>query len=85
MRKKSIIENVQAEILGNSVNYVLENFDKKNRKNILEIDTSNKSVKEVANLIKKLILNEEDRNNYFIGKIDWLEELNKKDLIFDYF
>jgi len=83
--EKSIIENVQAEILGNSVSYALENFGKKHRKKILEIDSSNKNIKEVASLMKKLIFNEKHRKNYYIGKIDWLEELNKKDLIFDYF
>jgi adenylate kinase len=70
-----IKENIQSEILGTCANYILEkeiNVPK------LEIDTTNKSVKETARLIIDLLKSQKDLNNFRIGKIDWLEKLNKE-------
>ncbi|MBD3338006.1 MAG: AAA family ATPase, partial [Candidatus Lokiarchaeota archaeon] len=72
-KEKKIIENVQAEILGNCVNYLIE----KNLKiPIYEIDTSNKDPRSISNIIVDLILRrKKNASKYIIGKIDWLKNV----------
>ncbi|GAH21084.1 unnamed protein product [marine sediment metagenome] len=79
---KKITENIQAEILGNCVNY----FIKKNvKKPLFEIDTTNLSIESVAKTIKNVITDKEDGKNYSIGKIDWLEKLYQEDRLKEFF
>ena len=79
---KKIQENLQAEILGNSVSYMIEtqgDFP------ILEIDTTLLSLKESTQLIHDLIIKNEDPEKYKIGRVDWLEELSKENKLEEYF
>ena len=79
---KKITENIQAEILGNCVNYFLK---KKIKKPLFEIDTTNLSIISVVKIIKDIITEKEEVNNYHIGKIDWLEKLDQEDRLKEFF
>ena len=79
---KKIIENIQAEILGNCVNFMIQ---KKIRIPILEIDTSYFSIDDLAQLIIELISNGKKLEEYFVGKIDWLEKLSVNDRLNQFF
>ena len=75
-KKDKILENVQAEILGNCANY----FIQKNLKiPIYEINTSILTIESVVDIIIKNIIKDENAENYLIGKIDWLEKLFQDD------
>ena len=80
--KEKIIENIQAEILGNCVNYFIQ-------KNIqipfFEIDTTGVSINAVANIIVDIVLGKNDGNEYNIGKIDWLGKLYQENRLNDFF
>jgi adenylate kinase len=78
-----IIENIQAEILGNCVNYFIQ---KKAKFPLFEINTENLNVNSVAKIIVDIVLGNKDGNQYEIGKIDWLEKLfqeNRLEKFFD--
>ncbi|MFX1337104.1 MAG: adenylate kinase family protein [Promethearchaeota archaeon] len=77
-----IIENIQAEILGNCVNY----FVQKNIKiPLFEISTDNLTIESVVDIIMKSIVKNQNVDNYVIGKIDWLEKLFREDRLNDFF
>ncbi|MFW9822852.1 MAG: adenylate kinase family protein [Candidatus Thorarchaeota archaeon] len=79
---KKITENVQSEILGNSVNYFIQ---KKLKNPIYEIDTSNLSVESVATIIFNIIYGRVNVEEYYLGKIDWLNKLYQEDRLVEYF
>jgi adenylate kinase len=79
---KKINENIQAEILGNCVNYVI---NKKVKKPLLEIDTTNLSIEIIAKKIRDILIDKEKGVNYSIGKIDWLEKLYQEDRLREFF
>ncbi len=81
-KNRKIMENVQSEILGNCVNYFIQ---KKVEVPILEIDTSNSTIYSIAKIIVKILKNKNNNEEYFYGKINWLEELNKKDRLMEFF
>lgn len=85
-KNNKITENVQAEILGNCVNYFLK---KKINYPFFEIDTSNKSVETVAETIIDIIKSNKNSSNYtqkyHVGHIDWLEKLFQENRLNDYF
>jgi len=81
-KHRKIIENIQAEILGNCANYMLQ---KKIKTPILEIDTSNLSIDNIAQIIIDLISNGNRLENYILGKIDWLENLSQNNRLKEYF
>ncbi|MFX0035054.1 MAG: adenylate kinase family protein [Candidatus Hermodarchaeota archaeon] len=80
--KEKVIENVQSEILGNCANFL---FQKSLDIPIYEIDTSKTSPTEISEKILKIINKTEIDEDLSLGKIDWLEELFKKDKIGDFF
>lgn len=79
---KKIMENVQAEILGNCVNYFLK---KKIISPLFEIDTSNLSVNDVAKIIMSIVIDNQNIEKYNIGSIDWLEKLFQEDRLKEFF
>jgi adenylate kinase len=79
---EKIIENVQAEILGNCTNYFIQ---KNINIPIFEIDTTNLKTESVADIIIHRITKNKKVENYLIGKIDWLEKLFKEDRLKDFF
>ena len=68
--KFKIQENLEAEILGVITSEALEK-----NKNIYEIDTTKKTIKQIINDINKIVNG--NTKNYKIGKIDWLEKYEK--------
>ncbi len=73
--KKKIEENVEAEILDVILSEAVEVHSKDN---VVEIDATNKSIDETADIIVELV--EDGFKNikkYKIGKIDWSEEILK--------
>jgi adenylate kinase len=81
-KKEKIIENVQSEILGSCGNYFL---NKRLKKPVLEVNTTGKSVENIAKIVVDLITERIDFNYYKIGKIDWLEKLNFENRLKEYF
>jgi adenylate kinase len=77
-----ITENVQSEILGNCVNYFVQ---KKTKKPIFEIDTSNLNIESVAKTLNDIIFEKIDVKNYYFGKIDWLAKLFEEDRLEEFF
>jgi len=77
-----ITENVQSEILGNCVNYLVQ---KKIKSPIYEIDTTNLNIESVAKTINDIIFAKIDVKNYYLGKIDWLEKLFQEDRLVGFF
>ena len=80
--RKKIMENVQAEILGNCVNYFLQ---KKINSTLFEIDTTKLSIESVAKIIIGIIAEKKDVDNYYVGKVDWLEKLFQEDRLQEFF
>jgi len=81
-RKEKIIENVQAEILGNCMNYLIE---KNLKRAIIEINTTNLKIESVANKIIDLIQYNKNIEQFTQIKIDWLEELFQENRLNDFF
>ena len=79
---KKITENVQTEILGNCVNYFIQ---KKIKKPLFEIDTTNLSIESVVKTINDILDEKKDMEMYLVGKIDWLEKLYQEDRLKDFF
>jgi len=74
-KKKKIKENVEAEILDI---ILCETVDNHPKKNIIEIDTTNMEISNVAALITEIIKNKfEHMKKHNIGNIDWSEEILK--------
>jgi len=67
-----IKENIQAEILDAAVIEAIER-----NKKTLEIDTSRRTPKQTAALIKKLLNNHHLQKTYIAGKVDWTEKYEK--------
>ena len=80
--KKKIIENIQAEILGNCANYLIQ---KQLKSPIYEIDTTNLTIDSVAIIIMDIIVNNINREKFLIGKIDWLEKLASENRLNEFF
>jgi adenylate kinase len=79
---EKIIENIQAEILGNSVNYFIQ---KQTNFPLFEIDTTKLSIDVIAEIIVDIVLGKKNGNEYFIGKIDWLEKLFQENRLEEFF
>jgi len=77
-----ITENVQSEILGNCVNYLVK---KKIKKPIYEIDTTNLNIESGAKTLNDIIFAKIDAKNYYLGKIDWLAKLFQEDRLVEFF
>lgn len=77
-----ITENLQSEILGNCANYLVQ---KKIKKPIFEIDTTNLNIESVAKTINDILFAKIEVENYNLGKIDWLEKLFQEDRLVGYF
>ena len=77
-----ITENVQSEILGNCVNYLIQ---KKIKSPIYEIDTTNLNIESVTKTINDIIFAKVDVKSYYLGKIDWLKKLFQEDRLVGYF
>ena len=60
-------------------------LQKKIKTPILEIDTSNLSINNIAQIIIDLISNGNRLENYILGKIDWLENLSQNNRLKEYF
>ncbi|MFX1365143.1 MAG: adenylate kinase family protein [Promethearchaeota archaeon] len=79
---KKITENIQAEILGNCVNYFIQ---KQINVPIFEIDTTNINIEEIVKIILEIVVEHKKGENYHIGKIDWLEKLFEEDRLKEFF
>jgi len=69
-------ENLDAE----TIDVILcETIDQHPQKNVFEIDTTNKTIQEVATIIINIVKkNFQPTKTYTIGQIDWLEEIFKE-------
>jgi adenylate kinase len=79
---KKIRENVQAEILGNCVNYFIE---KGIKLPLYEIDTTNKNIETIAKIILSVVVENENAENYRVGNVDWLEKLFEENRLSEFF
>jgi adenylate kinase len=81
-KEQKVKENIQSEILGNCVNYFIEN---KAQKPLYEIDTSKLSINQLRDEIIKIIYDKEYSKIYKLGQIDWLEMLFNSNQLMKYF
>ena len=79
---KKIIENIQAEILGNCVSHFVQ---KQLKLPLFEIDTTNLNIESVAKIIVDIIHGNKNGKNYYIGRIDWLEKLFQENRLEEFF
>ncbi|MFX1260395.1 MAG: adenylate kinase family protein [Promethearchaeota archaeon] len=80
--ERKIIENVQSEILGNCVNYFI---NKNINIPLLEIDTTSITIKSLVRIMIELITEEKNIDQYYIGRIDWLEDLFQQNRLNEFF
>jgi len=74
--QKKIQENVDAEILDI---ILCEATDNHLKRDLFEIDTTEKTVKEIVTIILKILKNNfKPTKTYSIGQIDWSEEILKE-------
>lgn len=74
-KKEKIKENIEAEILDI---ILCETMDSHHEKNVIEIDTTNMDISNVAGLIIEIIKNNfKQMKKHNIGNIDWSEEILK--------
>jgi adenylate kinase len=73
---KKIKENVDAE----TIDIILcETIEQHSKKNVFEIDTTNKTIQEIAKIIIDIVKkNFRPTKTYTIGQIDWSEEIFKE-------
>ncbi len=73
-------EKIQENIDAETIDIILcEAVERHQKKNIFEIDTTNKTINEVTTAIIKIIKNRyRPTKTYSIGLIDWSEEILKK-------
>jgi adenylate kinase len=81
-KEEKITENVQAEILGNCANYLIQ---KKMAIPLLEIDTTSLDVETVSRIILDIIQDNINIEKYYVGKIDWLEKLFQEGQLDEFF
>ena len=71
-KEKKIRENVEAEALDI---ILCEAAELHNKSKLFEINTTDKSSKEVAEIVDSIAHGRFNKNEYNIGKIDWSEEI----------
>ncbi len=81
-KAKKIRENIQAEILGNCVNYFIQ---KGIKSPLFEVDTTNKNIETITKIIIDIVVENKNAENYKVGNIDWLEKLFKEDRLSEFF
>ena len=81
-KEQKVKENVQSEILGNCVNFFIEN---EVQKPLYEIDTSKISLNQLRDEIIRIIYDRKYGKTYKLGQIDWLEKLFKLNQLMKYF
>ncbi len=81
-KREKIRENVQSEILGNCVNYFM---NKPLNIPILEIDTTNVSIESITKTIVDILRKKIDIDDFYAGKVDWLEKLFQEDRLQAFF
>ena len=80
---EKINENVQAEILNEATQNMLEVLD---NKYIFEFDTTNATIEQVSDKIENLFhLGIEKISEFKIGKINWMRMLSEEDTLDSYF
>ncbi len=79
---EKIFENVQTEILGSCMNYLIE---KNLGKEIIEIDTTDLNIESVAEIITDMIKYNKNIEQFTQQRIDWLEKLFQEDKLHEYF
>ncbi|MBD3193798.1 MAG: AAA family ATPase [Candidatus Lokiarchaeota archaeon] len=80
--ESKIKENIQAEILGNSANFI---FEKKLKKPIYEIDTTDLEIEELYKIVINIMNEKETIEKHQFGKIDWIKKLDNQDRLKDFF
>jgi adenylate kinase len=80
--EEKVRENIQSEILGNSVNFFIE---RKINKPLYEINNSKLSIGQLRDEIINIMNDREYGKIYKLGKVDWLEDLFKSDQLMKYF
>jgi len=80
--ERKIIENIQSEILGNCVNYFI---NKNINIPLLEIDTTNITTKSLVSIMIEIITEEKNIDQYYVGRIDWLENLFHQNRLNEFF
>jgi adenylate kinase len=81
-KREKVRENVQAEILGNCVNYLIQ---KQINSPTYEIDTTLLTIESIAKTIIDLIIYNKNVEGFKIGKVDWLEKLAYENNINEFF
>ncbi|MHA1775882.1 MAG: adenylate kinase [Promethearchaeia archaeon] len=67
-------ENAEAEFLGDCTSYMLGRSELYENQRIFEIDATNSSLEELAELIHNIISNPSENSKYLAGSISWLSD-----------
>jgi adenylate kinase len=72
--QSKILENVQAELVGDCGSYMLEKLDFMPNLKIFELDTSNETAKKIAAEIAKIFEDPSRFDHFAIGWVSWLSD-----------
>jgi adenylate kinase len=71
--EEKVMENVEAELVDVILIEAVERCE-----DVYEIDTSEMSISEVADIVEQILKGEEVKNRYRPGKVDWLSKLEDR-------
>ena len=72
--KSKILENIQAELVGDSTAYMLDHPNLNRSENVFEIDSTKKNPQDLAEIIIQIINEPLKFPQYISGKISWLSD-----------
>ncbi|WP_371802023.1 adenylate kinase family protein [Candidatus Lokiarchaeum ossiferum] len=72
--KNKIMENIQAELVGDSTSFMLEKTELVKKEHVFEIDTTNLTIEEIADKIHLIIKHPEKYPEDVAGKLSWLSD-----------
>jgi adenylate kinase len=72
--KKKIMENLNAELVGDSASFMLEKQAELGKDIFFEIDVTDQTIEEMATLINSIIYSPQDHKEFQLGKISWLSD-----------
>ena len=72
--RAKIMENIQAELIGDSTSYMLEKKKLVQKQHLFEIDTTNLIIDEIVDTIHNIFSHPENNLDLLAGKLSWLSD-----------
>lgn len=72
--KEKVLENIQAELVGDSTSFMLEKSSLVDKHHVFEINTTNLTIEEIADKIHLIFKHPEKFRENVAGKLSWLSD-----------